>query len=113
MNRFIKRNTVRELEILGNTYNVDFGNDEIPFIFQKVADESRNIAGEDDKTILENQKEIFKLAINIIIGNANASEQIFKYDNSAVLHSDVYKFLVDQFTEVMSEQSPYSPNRIK
>ena len=113
MSRFVKRNTVRELEILGNTYNVDFGKDEIPFIFQTVADNSAKIEGKDHKVVLDKQKAIFKKAICDIIGDATAANHIFKDDNSAVLHSDVYKFLVDQFTEVMSEQSPYSPKRIK
>lgn len=113
MNRFVKRNTIREIEIAGYVYNVDFGKDEIPFIFQEVADNSAKIEGKDHKAILEKQKAIFKTAINNIIGNQDAAKQIFEHDNSAVLHGDVYSFLYEQYMEVMSDQSPYSPKRIK
>lgn len=113
MNRFVKRNTARELEILGSTYNVDFGKDEIPFIFQTVADNSAKIEDKEPKDILNKQKAIFKEAICEIIGNPDASRRIFEKDNSAVLHADVYSFLHEQYMEVMSDQSPYSPNRIK
>ncbi|HBF65534.1 MAG TPA: hypothetical protein DDW34_07040 [Clostridium sp.] len=115
MNRFEKRNTVREIEILGNTYQVDFGRDETPLIFQEVAKESNAVAtrGNDSVAILSEQKAIFKNAICDIVGDPYAADQIFKADNTVVLHSDVYTFLVNQYTEVMTEESPYSPKRIK
>lgn len=114
MSRFQKRQTVRTLEILDNTFEVDFGKDEIPLIFQEVAEESKNIGGEkgEHAAILDKQKAVFKTAINNIIGNTEAADQIFKEDNSAILHSDVYTFLVNQYTEVMTEESPYSPKRL-
>lgn len=113
MNRFVKRNTVREIEIAGYVYNVDFGKDETPFIFQEVAEKSQKITGKDHEEVLKAQKEIFKTAINNIIGNQDAAKQIFEHDNSAVLHADVYSFLYEQYMEVMTDESPYSPKRIK
>ncbi len=122
MDKFVKRNTVREIEIFGNTYSVDFGKDEIPFIIKQVQRDNTDVTATISKDLtpqkqfeeaLEAGKKIFKQAINDIIGNPKAAEQIFKEDNSAALHGDIYTFLVNQHIEVMTEESPYSPKRVK
>lgn len=115
MNRFEKRNTVREIEIFGNTYNVDFGRDEITAMIQNSSNDLNVLekSAENVSTIIEKQKDVLKKFINEILGNPKATDQIFKDDNTAVLHRDIYTFLVSQYTEVMTEESPYSPKRIK
>ena len=113
MARFEKRTTVREIEVFGNTYNVDFGRDELPVIFQDTSEEFKAIKGKDYNATIEKQKKIYKEAINKIIGDEKASDHIFKDDNSAILHNDIYGFLFNQFNEVMVDESPYNPKRIK
>ncbi|WP_312072016.1 hypothetical protein [Anaerotignum propionicum] len=113
MNRFEKRSTLKEIEIFGNTYNVDFGRDELPLIFQEVSDEFKSLKTKDYNATIQKQKQIYKNAINKIIGDEKASDQIFKDDDSAILHNDIYGFLFSQFNEVMADESPYSPKRIK
>lgn len=112
MSRFEKRKTTREIEILGNTYQVDFGRDETPMLFQDTAMKTNAITTAGAEALSE-QKAIFKKAICDIIGDPCAADQIFKDDDTAILHSDVYTFLVNQYTEVMTAASPYSPSRIQ
>ena len=113
MNRFEKRNTVREIEIFGNTYNVDFGRDELPVVFQDVSDEFKSLKTKGYNETIEKQKKIYKTAINKIIDDEKASDHIFKDDDSAILHNDIYGFLFNQFNEVMVDESPYNPKRAK
>ncbi|WMI81846.1 hypothetical protein [Anaerotignum sp. MB30-C6] len=121
MNRFQKRQTVREVEILGNTYEVDFGRDEILLILQRQQDatiqadakERGDLSSEDKlKERMKEQKEIYKIAINDILGVPTASGQIFAEDNTSIFHADVFAFLSRKYTEVMTEESPYSPKRL-
>lgn len=122
MKKFVKRTTVRDIEIADNKFNVDFGKDHIRFVFQRVAEESQNVANTVEKglspedeynAVVEANKKIFEKAINDIIGDITASEKIFQEDKSAVFHADVYTFLVEQFMEVINAESPYSPKRVK
>lgn len=115
MSRFEKRNTSREIEICGNTYNVDFGRDEMTVMIQNSSSDLNVLerSGDNIATIIEKQKDVLKKFINEILGNPKAADEIFKEDNTAVLHRDIYTFLVSQYTEVMTEESPYSPKRIK
>ncbi len=121
MNRFQKRQTVREVEILGNTYEVDFGRDEILLILQRQQDatiqadakDRGDLSAEDKlRERIQEQKEIFEIAINDILGVPTASEQIFAEDNTSIFHADVFTFLSQKYTEVMTEESPYSPKRL-
>lgn len=122
MNKFVKRTTVRDIEIAGNKFEVDFGKDHIRFVFQRVAEESQNVVNAIEKglspedeynAVVEANKKIFEKAINDIIGDIGASEKIFQEDKSAVFHADVYTFLVEQFMEVINAESPYNPKRVK
>lgn len=122
MKKFVKRDTVREVEIANNKFKVDFGKDHIRFVFQRVAEESQNVANAIEKglspedeynAVVEANKKIFEKAINDIIGEITASEKIFAEDKSAVFHADVYTFLVEQFMEVINAESPYNPKRVK
>ena len=113
MVRFEKRTTVREIDVFGNTYNVDFGRDELPVIFQDVSEEFKSLKEKDYNSTIEKQKKLYKAAINKIIGDEKASDHIFKEDNSWILHDDFYAFLYKQYEEVMTSESPYNPKRVK
>lgn len=80
MSRFVKRDTVRTLEILDNAYEVDFGKDLVLIVFNRVKEETKAIEENalDDMDALERQKAVFKTAINDIIGNQDAAKQIFE-----------------------------------
>lgn len=120
--KFQKRQTQREVEIGAQVFLVDFGRDEIPFIFQQVAEEitkpmekkvGKMSQEEKFAGIMEKQKEIFKDAIDRVIGVVGASKEIFETDDTAIFHSDLYGFLVSLYQAVMLAESPYSPERLK
>lgn len=122
MSRFEKRNTLRALEIMGKEYSVDFGRDEIPLIFQRVGEETAKVAAKTRKdstpeavykAVLKEQKGVFQKAIADILGNTTAGKEIFKEDNTAIFHSDVYLFLIEEYKKVMEESALYSPARIE
>lgn len=122
MSRFQKRQTVKTLEIGENRYEVDFGRDDIPLIFQDVvdklakteaaADGYTEAAAKQSAVVLSRQKEIFKAAINQILEQPDASAEIFRYDDTAIFHSDIYSFLVMEYRQTVMAEYPYTPDRL-
>lgn len=121
MSRFQKRQTVKTLEIGENRYEVDFGRDDIALIFQDVVDRLAKIeAAADENTdaaarqsaVLAAQKEIFKDAINRILEQPNAAGEIFRHDDTAIFHSDIYSFLVMEYKQTVMAEYPYTPDRL-
>lgn len=118
MSKFEKRNTIVKLEIMGNSYEADFGRDEVPAILIKL---SQDIEKEEKKRkeetdslekVTQNEKALFKKAINEILQNENASGEIFKDDDSSILHADVYGYIVDEYYNFTSAAiEKYAPGR--
>lgn len=122
MKKFTKRNTVVELDINGDVFSVNFARDDIPSIFALVSEEVIAIGktyetvtdiGKRTEQVNTEQKLLFKEAINDFLQDNTASERIFKDDNSAYYHAEVYNFLVQQYAEFMSTKPEYSPERVQ
>ena len=122
MRTFQKRETKREVKILGQGYTVDFGRDTIALILRRVREELEKIEekdrvdlGQADRflEIMEEEKAVLKAAIGEILDLPEQVDAIFVDDDTAVLHRDVYTFLVEEYIEVMKPKSPYDVERIE
>lgn len=121
MKKFVKRNTVVELDINGNLFFVDFGRDEIPLVFQKVAKEEDGINKKEKakvdtleylEAIQRKGKQMFKEAINEILQDNMASERIFQEDDSSIFIGDVYMYLAEVYAYVRNARPEYSSERV-
>ena len=122
MNTFIKRETKREIHILGQGYNVDFGRDIIPFVFKRVQGELEQIEKKGRGNLgqlqcfIELQKEekaVLKRAIDEILDCLDGDHAILQDEDTIVLHRDIYTYLVEEYIDVMREKSPYDVERIE
>lgn len=122
MDTFLKRETKREIFILGQKYTVDFGRDHLAFIFKRVQVELGQIEKKDrgdlgqEACLYEMQNEekaVLKGAIEEILDCSNEELSIFEDDDTIVLHRDIYTYLVEEYINVMKTRSPYTIERIE
>lgn len=120
MSKFVKRNTIVKVEIGSYIKEADFGRDEIPSVFrsvlegiEEIEDKYSNKPVKDGMRLIQNEeKALFKSAINEILEDEYASSEIFENDDSAVYHADVYTYISELYKEVMMDKIPqYSANR--
>ncbi|UWD43268.1 hypothetical protein NYU56_18460 (plasmid) [Clostridioides difficile] len=120
--KFERKNSIRDMEILGEKFEVDFSRDEIAIVLAEVSDNMTNIEKGLDieegtikratTEILEKLKEEARRGINIILNDDTACERIFKDNNSMALHEEVYDFLVTQYSKYKEKRfEKYAPNR--
>jgi hypothetical protein len=98
MSAFQKRETKREVTILGQGYSVDFGKDATVLIFKKVQEELEKI-GEKDRGNLgrterfhemqSEEKAVLKSAIGKILDCPYGVQGIFQGDDTIILHRDI------------------------
>ncbi len=122
MSVFQKRETKREVIILGEGYCVDFGKDAIALIFKRVQEELEKI-GEKDRGNLgqtkrfhemqNEEKAVLKRAIGEILDCPAKVQGIFQGEDTLVLHRDIYTYLVEEYMGVMKTKSPYAVERIE
>lgn len=114
MSKFKKRDVLVKMDIEGNSFIVDFGLDGIRGIIADTAEkvsaaESAYEEIEDTRQriekITEAQKIIVKGAINELLQDETASEKIFAQDNTEVFISDVYDYIVREYTQAAKAQS--------
>jgi hypothetical protein len=122
MSTFLKRETKREISILGQKYTVDFGRDHLAFIFKRVQVELGQIEKKDrgnlgqEECFYEMQNEekvVLKRAIEEILDCQKEKVFIFKKDDTIVFHRDIYTYLVEEYIDVMKTKSPYTIERIE
>lgn len=122
MSTFQKRETKREVSILGQWYTVDFGKDTTAFILKRVQEElaviekkDRGDFGQAEHFIemANEEKAALKRAIEEILDSPKEAQVIFQEDDSIVLHRDIYTFLVEEYIDVMKTKSPYDVERIE
>ncbi|WMI80350.1 hypothetical protein [Anaerotignum sp. MB30-C6] len=122
MGTFQTRETKREVEILGRRYLVDFGRDTIAFVLRRVQEEFRKNQEKDRDGLgqtegfaemLNEEKALLKEAIGEILGCPQEADAIFAGNDTAVLHRDVYTFLVEEYIQVMRKKSSYDVERIE
>lgn len=122
MGTFLKRETKREISILGQKYTVDFGRDHLAFIFKRVQVELGQIEKKDRGDLgqeacfyeMQNEeKAVLKGAIEEILDCSNEELSIFEDEDTIVLHRDVYTYLVEEYIDVMKTKSPYTIERIE
>ncbi|WP_312060072.1 hypothetical protein [Anaerotignum sp.] len=122
MGTFLKRETKREIFILGHKYTVDFGRDHLAFIFKRVQVELGQIEKKDRGDLgqevcfyeMQNEeKAVLKGAIEEILDCSNEELSIFEDEDTIVLHRDIYTYLVEEYINVMKTRSPYTIERIE
>ncbi|MDD3394811.1 MAG: hypothetical protein EOM28_00950 [Clostridia bacterium] len=122
MSTFLKRETSREICILGQWYTVDFGRDATAFILRRVHEELKAIEKKDRGDfeqaerfveMANEEKATLKRAIEEILDCPNEAAAIFQEDDTIVLHRDIYTFLVEKYIDVMKIKSPYDVERIE
>ncbi|WP_352400932.1 hypothetical protein [Anaerotignum sp.] len=122
MSTFQKRETMRELRILGKWYSVDFGKDSIALTLRRVQEKLEEIEKKERGSLgqaqlftqmMEEEKALLKEAIGEILGDGQDISHIFETDDTAVMHRDVYTFLVEEYIQVMRGYSPYDLERIE
>ncbi|MCC0752661.1 hypothetical protein KGF47_18235 [Clostridioides sp. ZZV13-5731] len=120
--KFERKNSIRDMEILGEKFEVDFSRDEIAIVLAEVSDNMTSIEKGLDveegtvkratTDILEKLKEEARRGINIILNDDAACERLFKNNNSMALHEEVYDFLVTQYSKYKEKRfEKYTPNR--
>lgn len=122
MSTFIKRETRREIHILGQSYTVDFGRDAIALIFRRVQGELEQIEKKysdhlgQPQPFIEMQlqeKAVLKRAIEEILGCLDENNTFLQGEDTIVLHRDIYTYLVEEYIDVMRKKSPYDVERIE
>ncbi|MDD4843783.1 MAG: hypothetical protein PHU31_05570 [Anaerotignum sp.] len=122
MSAFQKRETKREVIILGQGYLVDFGKDAIALIFKRVQEELEKIAEKDRGNLgqterfheMQNEeKVVLKRAIGEVVDCPHGVQEIFQGDDTIVLHRDIYTYLLEEYMGVMKTKSPYAVERIE
>ncbi len=122
MSTFLKRETKREIHILGQGYTVDFGGDAVALIFKRVQGELEQIEKRDRgdlgqlQCFIEMQTEekaVLKRAIDEILDCLDGDHDILQGEDTIVLHRDIYTYLVEEYMDVMKKKSPYDVERIE
>lgn len=122
MSSFLRRETKRQVHILGQGYTVDFGRDAIALIFKKVHGEFEQIKKKDRGDLgqaecfheMQNEeKAVLKRAIGEILDCSEGVHNIFQGEDTIVLHRDIYTYLVEEYIDVMRKKSPYDVERIE
>lgn len=122
MSTFLKRETKREISILGQNYTVDFGRDHLAFIFKSVQVALEKIEKKDPgdldqeecfNEMQDEEKAVLKRAIEEILDCPKEVNSIFKGEDTIVLHRDIYTYLVEEYLDVMKTKSPYNIERIE
>ena len=118
--KFIKRNTKVTLDINEHIFTVDFGRDNLAAVFAELSAQVKAIETKykDDidhrkrgEKVLNEQKRLFKAAINEILQDNTASDILFQEDDSGVYHADIYTFLVDEYTKSVRQRVPASKTK--
>ena len=119
MNTFVRRSTVKEIEIEGNSFSVDYGRDEIGAVVRKLEADTlaaqekyKNVSDvvEREGLVIREQKRLFREAIDFFLGDG-ASAKIFCENDNQVFYSDVYLFIIKGHADTISKNSPLVPNR--
>lgn len=113
MAEFKKRSVVATIRIEGEEFTTDFGRDVLSYLpktvlskVNKLEAEHTDIEDEDERyeKILQEEKAVFKDAINILLDDETASDRLFAEDDSSLFLSDVYTYIIEEYTALMQKQ---------